>query len=118
MWYNGKFNSLTGVANEINTQVSQAAVYDNFIVPSGTWNINTVWSNNLMNFTTLSQAYWEIRSGVSAGDGGTLAGQRHRRGHANRYGAFNTWFYGVHHPGGRVERQPGTWRLLAECYSH
>jgi len=71
LWYNGDFNGVSGLANENNTIVSQAAVYDDFIVPSGGWHIGFVWSNNLMS-TTSSQAYWEIRSGVSTGNGGTL----------------------------------------------
>ena len=35
LWYNGDFDGVTGLANEINTSITQAAVYDNFIVPSG-----------------------------------------------------------------------------------
>jgi hypothetical protein len=71
LWYNGDFNGADGLANEINTAVSQAAVYDDFIVPSGGWTVGFVWSNDLMS-TSASQAYWEIRSGVSAGNDGTL----------------------------------------------
>jgi hypothetical protein len=70
LWYNGDADLRSGLIN-VNTPSYQAAVYDDFNVPSGGWTINTVWSNNEMGFTA-SQAYWEIRSGVSAGNGGTL----------------------------------------------
>jgi hypothetical protein len=42
LWYNGDFNGVNGLSNEIDTIVSQGAVYDNFIVPSGGWTINSV----------------------------------------------------------------------------
>ena len=71
LWYNGDTNQVNGVANEINSIVSQANVYDDFIVSPEGWIIDTLWSNNLMGFTT-NQAYWEIRSGVSSGNGGTV----------------------------------------------
>jgi hypothetical protein len=49
-------------------------VYDNFIVPTGfTFTITGVFSNNLMGDpTAAATAQWEIRSGVSAGNGGSL----------------------------------------------
>ena len=70
LWYNGDSDG-GALANEINTEISQALVYDNFIVPTAGWTINTVWSNNLM-YITVTLASWEIRSGVSSGNGGTL----------------------------------------------
>ena len=74
LWYNGDFNGVNGLANERNTVVSQAAVYENFIVPTGQmWNITSVFSDNLAN-TTIGAADWEIRSGVAEGNGGTLLG--------------------------------------------
>jgi len=72
LWYNGDFDGLNGLANEINSQVSQANVYDDFVVSGGNWLVDAVWSNNIMSFTGVSQALWEIRSGVSSGNGGTL----------------------------------------------
>lgn len=71
LWYNGDFDNINGLSNEQNTSISQANVYDDFIIAGTTWDIHTVWSNNLMDFAATS-AYWEIRSGVSAGNGGTL----------------------------------------------
>jgi hypothetical protein len=72
LWYNGDFNGVNGLANERNTIVSQAAVYDDFIVPAGeTWPVAGVFSVNLEN-TIVTAADWEIRSGVSEGNAGTL----------------------------------------------
>lgn len=72
LWYNGDFNFADGLANEINTWVTQANVYDDFIVGGTGWTVNSLWSNNLMNFAGVTQALWEIRSGVSNGNGGTV----------------------------------------------
>jgi hypothetical protein len=73
-WYNGDLDS---VGNQVSSvgggDGAYALTYDDFVVPSGGWVVDTVWSNDLMggSFST-STAYWEIRSGVSAGDAGTL----------------------------------------------
>ena len=72
LWYNGDFDGVNGLANERGTTVAQASVYDNFAVTAATgWNIESVFSNNLMN-TNVTGASWEIRSGITAGNGGTL----------------------------------------------
>src|SRR5437868_2179193 len=72
LWYNGDFNYVNGLANERNTVVSQAAVYDDFNVTSPLgWHVTAVFSDNLMN-TTVTGADWEIRTGVAEGNGGTL----------------------------------------------
>jgi hypothetical protein len=72
LWYNGDFNSVNGLANERNTIVTQAAVYDDFNVtaPLG-WNVTAVFSVNLQN-TIITAADWEIRTGVSEGNAGML----------------------------------------------
>ena len=71
LWYNGDFNNINGLANEQNTLVQQSSIYDNFIVPSPGWHVTGVFSDNLEN-TTVTGATWEIRSGVSEGNGGTV----------------------------------------------
>ena len=49
-----------------------AATFQNFVIPTGqTWDIEGLFTNNLSQLTP-SSAYWEIRSGVSEGNGGTL----------------------------------------------
>ena len=32
LWYNGDLNNINGLANEVNTAVTDAHVYDNFVV--------------------------------------------------------------------------------------
>ena len=75
LWYNGDFNGVNGFANEMNTSIGSgefASVYDDFVVTdSGGWNITSVFSDNLLN-TNVTGATWEIRTGVSEGNGGTL----------------------------------------------
>ena len=72
LWYNGDWNYVNGLANERNTVVSQAAVYDDFNVtaPLG-WHVTALFSDNLMS-TTITGADWEIRTGVFEGNAGTL----------------------------------------------
>ena len=82
LWYNGDFaNNSFGVLNGINmtfegvfSTAGVATVYDDFNVPAGIggWHIDTVWSNNLMTFTSVTQATWSIRTNLSSGDPGTL----------------------------------------------
>jgi len=72
LWYNGDLNNVNGLANEQNTAVADAHVYDNFIVPAGPgWDIGAVFSDDLSS-TVISGATWEIRTGVSSGVPGTL----------------------------------------------
>jgi hypothetical protein len=72
LWYNGDFNGDDALANERNTTINQANVYDDFIVPVGqTWTVTSVFSNDLTDISS-TQAFWEIRSGVSSGNGGTV----------------------------------------------
>jgi hypothetical protein len=75
LWYNGDFNGVNGLANERNTAVTQAAVYDDFDVtaPLG-WNVTAVFSDNLLiiNPSNITSADWEIRTGISEGNAGTL----------------------------------------------
>jgi hypothetical protein len=72
LFYGGDFDGRNGLANERNTIVSDARVYDNFMVNVG-WNVSALFSNNLVvEPLNPQQAYWEIRMGVSQGSGGTL----------------------------------------------
>jgi hypothetical protein len=74
LWYNGDFNGVNGLANEENTSLGSgqfASVYDDFNVPSGGWTLTSVFSDNLAN-TNITGATWEIRQGISEGNGGTV----------------------------------------------
>jgi hypothetical protein len=111
LWYNGDFSGSSGLANEINN-VGRAAVYEDFIVPSGGWTINTVWSNDSTNLT-FSQAFWEIRSGVSAGNGGTLvaSGTGAATQTATGRSAYGFTEYTIQVAGLNVNLGPGTYWL-------
>ena len=74
-WYNGDCHS-TGTGGWSNWYLSSqqfTRVYDEFLVSTGGWTVVGVFSNNLLtNAPPVTQASWEIRSGVSSGNGGTL----------------------------------------------
>ncbi len=70
LWYNGDFDGVNGLANEQNTIVSDSRIYDDFNV-TGSWHVTAVFSDNLTD-TGITGANYEIRSGVSEGNGGTL----------------------------------------------
>jgi hypothetical protein len=75
LWYNGDFNGRSGLSQERNTSVKDGRTYDDFNVTGPGWNISSVWSNDLVNTDVILRshsAHWEIRSGVSAGNGGSL----------------------------------------------
>ncbi len=77
LWYNGDFDGNSALYNaDASSSMlpnSVGYVYDNFIVPAGqTWTIDTVYSNNMMNTMDVTSAGWQILSGVSPGDGGTM----------------------------------------------
>jgi hypothetical protein len=59
-----------GLANEKDLIVNQSAVYTPF-VPDHNWTVTGLFTNNLMNIQALS-ADWEIRTGISEGNGGTV----------------------------------------------
>ena len=78
LFYGGDFDAnnpnSNGLANENDAIVGGdpygAATYQNF-VNSQTWNVTGLFTNNLSGLTP-SSGYWEIRSGMSEGNGGTL----------------------------------------------
>lgn len=78
IFYGGDFDpndpNANGLANENDAIVSGnpygAATYQNFVIDSAT-PISSLFTNNLSAMAP-SSAYWEIRSGVSEGNGGTL----------------------------------------------
>ncbi|HEV3204497.1 MAG TPA: hypothetical protein VGY77_08945 [Gemmataceae bacterium] len=72
LWYNGDFDGRNALANEHDTLVPDARVYDDFNVTDDPgWDLTHLWSNNVMTFFPDAATY-EIRSGVSVGSGGTL----------------------------------------------
>ena len=75
LWYNGDFNGVNGLANERDTSLGSgqfAQVFDDFNVNDAEgWDVDEVFSHNLEN-TNVVGATWEIRQGMSEGNGGTL----------------------------------------------
>jgi hypothetical protein len=72
LWYNGNWNgSATILSSEQDIWVSDSRVYDDFLVSDWGWQVTTLFGDYLSSLTP-SKGYWEIRSGVSAGNGGTL----------------------------------------------
>lgn len=83
LWYNGSYDgrdsltdqSMVPVQTGNNTYtLTTQLVYEDFVVPAGqTWTITSVFVNDAINYNgAISTATWQIRSGVGAGNGGTL----------------------------------------------
>ena len=70
LFYSGDFDGVNGLANETDDPVTQANVYDDFVLLEKS-EITQIYTNNLSNLDT-NQAYWEIRKDVSANNAGTL----------------------------------------------
>ncbi len=78
LFYGGDFDpnnpNANGLANENDAIVGGnpygAATYQNF-TNSQSWNVTSLFTNNLSTLAPAT-AYWEVRSGVSEGNGGTL----------------------------------------------
>jgi hypothetical protein len=82
LWYNGDNDNRDSLGNYSNVSVrigtttvsTNSLVYDNFTVPVGqVWSIASVFSDDQISYSgTPTSATWQIRSGVSSGNGGTL----------------------------------------------
>jgi hypothetical protein len=82
LWYNGDNNNISSLLNESKVPINNglgasfqtALVYENFVVPVGqTWTVTSVFSDDQMAYyQSATKATWQIRSGVSAGNGGML----------------------------------------------
>jgi len=72
-WYNGDW--ISGIPGVLNSYVSGEQfnrVYDDFVVPASGWTVAGVFAHTRLTSAAVTQASWEIRSGVSAGNGGTV----------------------------------------------
>ena len=75
LWYNGDFDGFGGLSNELglNSPFNDGRTYDDFNVTGPGWFLTDLFSNNLMTAGLVAtMADFEIRSGVSAGNGGIL----------------------------------------------
>jgi uncharacterized protein (TIGR03437 family) len=74
-WYNGDWQTgIGGLASYYTSDQDFARTYDNFVVPGGGWTITSVFASiDLTSGGPIpNEAVWEIRSGVSTGNGGSL----------------------------------------------
>jgi hypothetical protein len=73
LFYGGNFDGVDALSNEMNTLVSSSIVYDNATVAPEGWIVTGIFTNNLVTDANIfPTGHWEIRSGVSQGNGGTL----------------------------------------------
>jgi hypothetical protein len=78
LWYSGDANGVDGLANVQNGTAPQSRVYTNFAVPNtvNSWTVTGLSSFNYfdaqMAGTLPMTANWSIRSGVFAGNGGSV----------------------------------------------
>ncbi|HJP84169.1 MAG TPA: PEP-CTERM sorting domain-containing protein [Fimbriimonadaceae bacterium] len=73
VFYGGDANGVDGLTSEEDGVVSQAMTYDNFTVGAGGWNVSDL--GGIFAVTTgsnFASARYEIRQGVSVGNGGSL----------------------------------------------
>ena len=79
LFYGGDFDpnnpNAGGLANETDAFAQGspygAAIFQNFVISGKAWNVTGLFTNNLSSLNP-SSGYWEIRIGVSEGNGGTL----------------------------------------------
>jgi hypothetical protein len=72
-WYNGDYDGNDALLNEQGGTLGTSLTYDDFIVGPAGVTLTGLFSNDFLpTGITVTQAYWEIRSGVSVGNGGTL----------------------------------------------
>ena len=113
LWYNGDFDGYDGLLNTVNSSWAQENVYDDFVVGGSGWHVNSVWSNNLMDYYNVTQASWEIRSGISHGNGGTIVASGISSATQTLTGrsGFNYNEYTIKVSGLNVDLAPGTYWL-------
>ncbi|HEY4320625.1 MAG TPA: PEP-CTERM sorting domain-containing protein [Gemmatimonadales bacterium] len=72
LFYNGDYLN-NALSSETNTIVSQAMVYTDFVVGGSGWNVTGLFGYfSISSDLASTDAYWEIRSGISLGNGGSL----------------------------------------------
>jgi hypothetical protein len=72
LYYGGNWDGSTMLLPNGNFFSDVYNVYDNFTVTGAGWGITQLFSNDFIEGLCCSSAHWEIRSGVSLFNGGTL----------------------------------------------
>lgn len=72
LFYSGDFNGVQGLFNDLGYAGSISGItYDNVLVGAGGWNVQSIFTNNqFVAGTSYIQSYYEVRAGVSPGNGG------------------------------------------------
>lgn len=72
-WYNGDWKPLIPSWNNFYVSDQQTSrVYDDFVVPDSGWTVSGVFAHIDMPSLPVASAFWEIRSAMSVGSGGTV----------------------------------------------
>jgi hypothetical protein len=64
-------NGGIGLSSEFNSDVTQSMTYDDFVITGSGWNVTDLFGYFGSDFAA-TDAQWEIRTGLSTGNGGTL----------------------------------------------
>jgi len=117
LWYSGGSDGVNGLVSEGNpSSAFQTMIYDDFTVPVGGWTVQEVWANQAVLFgdeNPPADVYWEIRSGMTDGSGGTLYASGTDAGVFTATGGYNfgNLEYKVDVSGLNVALVPGTYWL-------
>lgn len=72
-WYNGDWQTgIGGLDSYYTSETRYYLIYDDFVVPDSGWTITGVFAHLQMDFSGVEAAFWEIRTGLFEGDGGTV----------------------------------------------
>lgn len=74
LFYNGQYQQTGAQSSERDTQVGQSMMFDNFVVTGNGWHLTGIFGDFMIGGLTAVGVDWEIRSGISSGNGGTLLG--------------------------------------------
>jgi len=120
-WYNGDSDNYNNLLNEDTGASGTALVYDDFVVGAGGVTVTGVFSNDVIENAissnndpgVVTDANWEIRSGVSGGNGGTLVASGSGAATQTDTGLLSENFavYNIDIEGLNVSLTPGTYWL-------
>lgn len=71
-FYNGDFDGTNGLSSEQNTIVPHSMAYENFTIGGAGIYLTGIFGQFQSDFSWANGAAWEVRSGMSSGNGGTL----------------------------------------------
>ena len=72
LFYNGNWNLTDGQTSATNTGNANAIIFENFVVGGLGWNVTGLFGEFHQKGALWTTANWEIRTGITAGNAGTL----------------------------------------------